>query len=358
MRILGHAPIGGGDNRVGSFQDHHRPPLRSGSGRKAAAIGLDVPCGLAHQARHLAGMRGQDTVLAQAPEQPRRVGQRVESVGIHDQRTGNVRHEVVHKPPGGAVAAQAGPDQSGIGALQLAHDLVVRGVADGPWCNLDHRRRHHLGALGRQDRVDALGDEQTHEPGSRAGGRGRAQVGGSRQAQAARHHDHGAEGALVGVKRPVGKPQMLGRSQTAAGAVQGEDGGGDGQARVVGDAHLHLGAARLAQEADLGSALRPGQNLDLAPGEAESGAVEALDYRLLGRPAPGQAVGAVAAVVDLGLGVGLAQEAAARAPEGQGEAVHADGVDAYSLHPPNRRGEGRRGPRFDQVAPFRYSRGV
>src|SRR5205823_3441898 len=123
--------------------------------------------------------------------------------------------------------------------------------------------------------------------------------------------------------------------------------------RVVGDAQLDHGARGVAEEPDPGRAARAGQDLDPAAREADAGAVEAFDHRLLGGPAPGEALGAPPAVGELGLGVGLAQEALAGTPLREGDAVDPDRVDA-DLHAPNCP-TGSSAPRVGRVHPGRLS---
>src|SRR5256885_8109512 len=108
--------------------------------------------------------------------------------------------------------------------------------------------------------------------------------------------------------------------------------GGDGQAAVVGDADLDARAAVVTEEPDSGSPHGTGKDLDAPAREADAGAVEALDHRLLGRPPTGQAFGAAVAVGDLGGGVDLGQEGRPGALDGERDAVDGHGVNTDALH--------------------------
>ena len=130
----------------------------------------------------------------------------------------------------------------------------------------------------------------------------------------------------------VGDPDRVRGRQHGGTVGDLEVRGGDREPAVMGDADLDLGAATVAQQAGAGRAVGTGQDLDAAPWEADPRAVEALDHRLFGRPPAGQALVVAAAVVELGLGVDLLQEAGAGAPDREGDAVDRDGVDADSLH--------------------------
>src|SRR5665213_1680309 len=100
----------------------------------------------------------------------------------------------------------------------------------------------------------------------------------------------------------------------------------------MGDAHLDPGAAVVTEEANPRGAAGAWEDLDTAAGEADAGAVEALDHRLLGRPAPGEAFGVARAVGDLGGCVNLVQEAAAGPPHRERHPVYGNGIDPDSLH--------------------------
>src|ERR1035437_5397786 len=100
----------------------------------------------------------------------------------------------------------------------------------------------------------------------------------------------------------------------------------------MGDAHLDPGAAVVTEEASPRGAAGAWEDLDTAAGEADAGAVEALDHRLLGRPAPGEAFGVARAVGDLGGRVDLVQEGAAGPlPRGR-HPVSGTGIAPDSLH--------------------------
>src|SRR5262245_2120356 len=108
--------------------------------------------------------------------------------------------------------------------------------------------------------------------------------------------------------------------------------GGHGQVAVVRDADFHLGAAVVAEEAGARRAVGAGKDFDLAPGEADSRAVEAFEHRFFGGPPAGEALVVPRAVGDLGWRVDLGQEAGAGAADGEGDPVDGDRVDADPLH--------------------------
>src|SRR5262249_34564257 len=67
-----------------------------------------------------------------------------------------------------------------------------------------------------------------------------------------------------------------------------------------------------------------GKDFDLAPGEADSRAVEAFEHGFFGGPAAGEALVVPRAVGDLGWRVDLGQEAGAGAADGEGDPVDGD----------------------------------
>src|SRR5438094_538101 len=110
--------------------------------------------------------------------------------------------------------------------------------------------------------------------------------------------------------------------------------GRHGKPAVVGDAHLDLGAAVVADEARARRSVRPGQDFDPAAGKADPRAVEALDHRFFGRPAAGQPFVVAGAVGELGGCVDLVKEAATGAPYRERDPINRDGVYPDPLHPP------------------------
>ena len=67
--------------------------------------------------------------------------------------------------------------------------------------------------------------------------------------------------------------------------------------------------------------MRPGQDLDPAPGETDAGAVEALDDSLFRRPSAREAFVVPVAVDELGRRVDLGEEAGAGALDGKRDPV-------------------------------------
>ena len=241
--------------------------------------------------------------------------------------------EIQHEAPRRAVTAKSWTDDSDRRGRHLAEDRVVRGVADGAWRHLRHRRGHDLGALRGQDGIDRVRHQQPDEPGACACGRGRAQVRGPGEAQASGQHHGRAEGSLVRVPRPLWDEHGVGRGQHRGARVGDlEVGGRDREPAVVRDAHLDLGAAVVAEQSRPRGAIGAGQDLDAPAGKADAGAVEAFDDCLFGRPAAGQAFVVACAVGLLGGGVDLVQEAGAGALHGKRDPVHRDGVNSDALH--------------------------
>ena len=237
-------------------------------------------------------MRRQDTPLAELLQRSAVGGQRVQSVGVQHGRHPNAAQEVVDQTPGRAVTAEPGTDHGRRGALQVPQHDVLGGMADVAGGNLGYRRRHHLGALGGQNRVDPVGDQEPDKARPRARGRGGGQVGGAGQAQRSGQHDHRAEGPLVPVLRPRRHGHRLGRLGQPGPLGHLQAGGGDRDLRLVGDADLHRSSPGVAaDQAHPGRAGVRGQDLDPAPREADAGAVEALDHGFLGRPAARQTLG-------------------------------------------------------------------
>src|SRR5207248_577383 len=111
-----------------------------------------------------------------------------------------------------------------------------------------------------------------------------------------------------------------------------EVGGGDGQAAVVRDADLDLRPLVVAQQAGARRAVGSGQDFNPATGEADAGAVEALDHRLLGRPTARETFVVAGAVGELGGGVDLVQETGTGASHREGDPVNRDGVYTDALH--------------------------
>ena len=332
MRILARPAVGVRDDGARALQHHDRPPLLGRLARGGCSVCVDRVGGLAGQASELARMRSQDSVLAQLAFGALRVGQRIQPVGVDDQRASRVQRQVDDQPPGGAVAAQARSHDADLRGGELAEDGVVRGVADRAGGDLRDRRRHDLGAFGGEDGIDRVRDQQPDEAGAgpRRGGRGEKRRAG--EAEAPGQHDGGAEGALVGVFRPHGDEHGVGCREHGARVRDLEVGGGHGQAAVVGDAHLDLGAAIVAQQAGAGGAVGARQDLDPPARKADSGAVEAFDHRFLGRPAPGEPLVVARAVRQLRGGVDLGEEAGAGAFYREGDPVDGDRVDADALH--------------------------
>src|SRR5258706_4334040 len=100
----------------------------------------------------------------------------------------------------------------------------------------------------------------------------------------------------------------------------------------MGDAHLQLCAAMISEQPGARGAAWPGKHLDAPAREADAGAVEAFDDGFLGGPPAGEPFRVARAVGLLGGRVDLVQEAGAGAADGQGYAVHRDGVNTDSLH--------------------------
>src|SRR6266852_4515093 len=284
-------------------------------------------------ARCDARVRRQDAILAEAGLLASGLGEGVQGVGIQYQRAFRVQCQVKDQAPGRAVAAEPRPDDPDLDGGQLAQHGVIRGVADSARRHLLHRRGHDLGALGGQDGIDGLSDEEPDQAGARAGRAGGGEIGRPREPEAPREHHDRPEGALVGVARAVGQDHRFRRGQKDVRDVRHlEVGGRDGQPAVVGDAHLHAGAAVVAEEPHPRRAVRAGQDLDAPARKADAGAVEALDHGLLGRPAPGQPFGVGACVGELGGGVDLVQEAAAGPLDREGDPVHRYRINPNSLH--------------------------
>ena len=114
-------------------------------------------------------MRRQDAVFAQLAFGVLRVGERVQAVGVDHERTLGAKGEVDHQPPGRAVATQSRTDDPHLRGRELAEDRVVGRVPDRPRRDLRHGRRHDLRALGGEDWVDGVGDQQADEPGAGPG---------------------------------------------------------------------------------------------------------------------------------------------------------------------------------------------
>ena len=227
---------------------------------------------------------------------------------------------------------QSGTDDAHLGGRELPEDRVIGGVPDRARRDLGHRRRHHLGALGGQDRIDGLGDQEADQAGAGPGGGRRRQIRGAGKTEAAGQDDRRPEGPLVGVFGPFRDHDRVRRRQHRRRVRDLEMRGGHGQPAVVRDADLHLGAPAVAEESRPRSAAGTGQDLDPAPRKADAGAVEALDDGFLGGPPAGETLVVARAVGQLRRGVDLVQETGAGALYGKGDPVHGDGVDAYALH--------------------------
>ena len=321
MRVFAGPAVRMSNDGAGALQDDDRPPLPGRLAGRAWAVRVDRLRRLAGQPRQLARVRRQHAPGAELAFRAGRVGERVEAVGVDDQRGMRVQGEVDHQAPGGAVAAEARADDPDFGRLELAQDRVVGGVPDGAGRDLRHRRRHDLGAFGGEDGVDGGRHQEPDEAGAGARRGSGREVRRSGQAEAARQDDCGAEGALVGVLGAGGDEYRVGGRQHRSHVRDLEVGGRHREAAVVGDADLELGAPVIAQEPGAGGAVGSGEDLDPPAGEADAGPVEALDHRLFRGPAAGQALVVAVAVGQLGRGVDLGQEAGAGPPYGQGDPV-------------------------------------
>ena len=158
MRVLAPPAVGVGDDGLRALEHDDRPPLLGALARGTLPVGCDLLDGLAGQARHLARVRRQDPARTQLALAARRVGQRVEAVCVDDHRALGMHREVDHEPPCRAVPAEAGADDERFRADDVAHHAVMRRVPNDAGRDLGHRRGHDLCDLGREDRVDRLGD--------------------------------------------------------------------------------------------------------------------------------------------------------------------------------------------------------
>src|SRR5713226_8176904 len=333
MRVFTQAAVGMSHQRVGTLQDDDRPPFLRRLASRPGSIGLNGFGGLTQQPCHLARMGRQDPVLAQAGLLARGVGESVQRIGVQHQRTFGVEREVEDQAPRRSVAAQAWSDHPGLGGGQLAQHRVVRGVPDRTRGYLGHRGGHDLGALGSEDRINGVRDQEADQPGACAGGARRGEVGGAGQAKASRQHHHRPEGAFVSVARTLRKAHGFGRRQQRVGDVWHlEVRGRDGEVAVVGDADLDARSAVVAEQPHPRRAVGARQHLDAPARETDAGAIEAFDYGFLGRPAPGQALSVVSAVDELGGCVDLVQEAPAGAPDRERDSVYRNRVNTNSLH--------------------------
>ena len=241
--------------------------------------------------------------------------------------------EIQHEPPRRAVAAKSWTDDPDRPGRELAEDRVVRSVTDGARRDLRHRCGHHLGAFRGEDGIDRVRHQEPDQPGARPRGRGGTEIRGPGQAEASGQHHGGAEGALVRVPGTRRDQHGVRRGQhRRAGVWDLEVRGRDREPAVVGDAHLDLCAAVIAEQPRAGRPVRARQDLDPATGKADPGAVEALDHGFLGCPATGQALVVAGAVGLFGGGVDLVQEAGAGALDCERDPVNRDGVYPDSLH--------------------------
>ena len=217
MRVLAGPAVGVRHHGVRALQDDDRPPLLGRLARDPDPVAVDRVRGLAHQPPELARMRRQDPILAELALGPLRLGERVEPVGVDHERTSRVQREVKDQAPRRAVAAQSRSDDADLRARELAKDRVIRRVPDRAGNDLRHGRRHDLGALNGQDRIDRVGDQQPDQARARPGRRGRREVGGSGQTEAPGEHHRGSERALVRVLRSGREEHGVGRRQHGAG---------------------------------------------------------------------------------------------------------------------------------------------
>ena len=161
-----------GDHGVRPLEDHDRPPLLRRPARGRRPIRVDGLGGLARESGELARVRSEHAARSELALGARRLGERVQGVGVDDQGALRVDRQVDDQPPGRAVPAQPRPDDAHLGRGELAQDRVVGGVADRAGRDLGHGRGHDLGALRGQDRVDAVRDQEADQAGAGAGGGG------------------------------------------------------------------------------------------------------------------------------------------------------------------------------------------
>src|SRR5882672_7076170 len=119
MRVFAAAPVWVRDDCPCPFEHNYRPPLLCRLSRSPCTIGAYRLDSLASQPRHLARVRGKDTILAKLRLGPRSIGQCVKGVSVNDQWARDVLQQIKHQAPGGAVASQAWADHSRFSACEV-----------------------------------------------------------------------------------------------------------------------------------------------------------------------------------------------------------------------------------------------
>ena len=95
-------------------------------------------------------------------------GQRVQRVRVEDHRLVEFQREATDQARRVRMAAEAGAERDDVEGFREAEDLRARAVAQGSGGRLREGARRAAGHLRGEDRIDALGRADRHEPGAGA----------------------------------------------------------------------------------------------------------------------------------------------------------------------------------------------
>ncbi len=188
---------------------------------RGQAVGLHVRRGPPEQAAELTRVRREDRRgIATGQYLETGLGQRVQAVGIDQQRLLDPLGEPLRKREAVRLPPQAGSQHDRIGPLGRLHHGVHRGERQRAVL-VGQRHAHHLGQLHLEDRVQRGRHPDAHPPRARAHRPRRGQADRAGQARRASDDQHGAGAELrrprAARRQPHGRP----RADQAGGAGLG-----------------------------------------------------------------------------------------------------------------------------------------